>query len=314
MPKGVERVPDLPPLKGFSLPEAQAPVSYYATKALAEGDPCSVALVIVQGWGDRPNTFIPEAQSFREAAARMLGADAVQPFVVNPYFPRPSCMRKADVAEDGRAIWNDSWEIPLTKRGSQHDDWRGGGDARGTTMSSFDVIDRIFTALADKTKFPNLRRVVLAGYSAGGQFVGRYVAVGKGKVRDGVEVAYVSMAPSTHLWLDRETVWHYGLKDRPRYSKDITYEQILANLGSRTIWYGCGENDTKGKGKTSLDSCPEAVRQGVNRLDRFRNYEKHVAQFPAWAAHSSFHVIPEIAHKTVVAFQFPDLVRFILDR
>ena len=78
------------------------------------------------------------------------------------------------------------------------------------------MVDRVFAELGDRRRFPNLRKVVLTGFSAGGQFAGRYAAVGKGFVRDGVKVAYVAMAPSTELRFDPDTKWHYGLKNRPR--------------------------------------------------------------------------------------------------
>jgi dienelactone hydrolase len=292
--------------------DMEKPVYYFAAKPLSEGDPCTVAMLVVHGWGGRPTWAAPEALRFREAARKMLGADAVQPFVITPSFPRRVVMKSCGVEEDGRAVWNDSWEVPLTQRGSQHDDWRGGGDARGTKLSSFDVIDRIFAELSDRKRYPNLKRVVLAGFSAGGQFVGRYAAVGKGRVRDGVEVAYMALSPSTELRLDDDVAWHYGLKDRPRYSRDLTRAQIYANLSSRRVWRACGVNDVLGRPHTSLDNCPEANLQGNNRLHRFRNFKEYLKGYPEWQKMVSFYEIPEIGHKCQLAFVDPSFVRFAL--
>ena len=314
VPDGIEVVGPrpLPALNDYTLDGLSAPVHYFAAQPLSAGDPCEVAFVVVHGWGDNPKTPTSEALPFREAARAMLGPEAVQPFVVTASFPRRKLMKHFGLAEDGRAIWNDSWDVPLTERGKPDDDWRGGGDANGTTLSSFDVIDRIFDELSDTNRFPRLRRVVLAGFSAGGQFVGRYAAVGKGKMRKGVELEYMALAPSTELRLDDDIVWHYGLKDRPRYSRNLTREQIYANLSSRRVWRACGVNDIKGRPHTALDSCPEALRQGVNRFVRFRNFEEYLKGFPEWSSQVTFYAIPGIGHECLRAYVDPKFVRFVL--
>ena len=302
----------LPPLADFTVDGLPAPVHYFAAKPLAAGDPCTVAVVVVHGWGDNPAAPTQEALVLREEARKRLGASAVQPFVVTPMFPRRRVMRSWRLDEDGRAIWNDSWEGPLTKRGSADDDWRGGGDARGIQLSSFDVIDRIFSAFSNRQAYPNLKRVVLAGFSAGGQFVGRYAATGKGSVGAGIVLEYMALAPSTELRLDDDTAWHYGIKDRPRYSRHLTREQIYANLSSRRVWRACGVNDTQGVKHTALDSCPEALRQGENRYARFLNFQSYLKDFPEWNRQVSFYTIPGIGHDCLRAFADPHFIDFVL--
>jgi hypothetical protein len=55
------------------------------------------------------------------------------------------------------------------------DSWRFGGGEIGTDkLTSFDFMDEIIRRLARKQIFPNLRSIVVAGYSTGGQFVIRY--------------------------------------------------------------------------------------------------------------------------------------------
>ena len=121
-------------------------------------------------------------------------------------------MEASRCADDGRAIWNDSWGRDLTVPGKAEDD--------------------------------------------------RYVAVGKGVVRDGVEIRYAAMAPSTILRFDPGTPWHYGLKNRPRYSAGLTDAQILRNLTSRKVFRVCGTRDVKVFPFCSLDSCLPAMLQG----------------------------------------------------
>src|SRR4051794_17190200 len=55
------------------------------------------------------------------------------------------------------------------------DSWRSGGTAVShPDLTSFDFVDAILKKLANKTIFPNLKMIVVAGHSAGGQFVARY--------------------------------------------------------------------------------------------------------------------------------------------
>ncbi len=289
-----------------------APVYYRAPHALEKGDLCTLAVVLIHGWGGGCGTSM-ELGPLRNTLAVAVGTNSAAPYVIEPQFPRREIMKLKGLQEDGRAVWNDSWGKDYAKRGLPDDDWRGGGDAVGLKLSSFEVIDGLFSVLGDRRLYPNLKRVVMTGFSAGGQFVGRYVAVGKGFVRDGVDVAYAAMAPSTELLLDPNVRWHYGLKDRPRYAAHISAEQILANLSSRRVWRGCGTEDVLGVPYTALDSCPEAMAQGPNRYMRFRNFERYVARYPEWAARVSFHAFAGIGHKTVLAHTDPAFIAFVVE-
>ena len=150
----------------------------------------------------------------------------------------------------------------------------------------------------------------MSGFSAGGQFVGRYVAVGKGAVRDGVEIRYAAMAPSTELRFDENTMWHYGLRDRPRYSRGLTTAQIYANLSSRRVFRACGTADCKTGG--ALDICPEAAAQGNNRYDRFLCFQRYLESYPEWRRMVSFHSFPGMAHEWFRAYEQESLVRYAL--
>jgi pimeloyl-ACP methyl ester carboxylesterase len=90
-------------------------------------------------------------------------------------------------------------EILWPERG---DTWRSGGMAPGNpTISSFDLVDEIVRKLADKKMFPNLRKIVVTGHSAGGQFATRYEMANKvhGKI-GGVSISYVVANPSSYAW------------------------------------------------------------------------------------------------------------------
>jgi pimeloyl-ACP methyl ester carboxylesterase len=80
--------------------------------------------------------------------------------------------------------------------------WRSGGaTTTNAAISSFDFMDEILRKLADKKTFPNLTRIVVAGHSAGGQFVARYEMANKVHATlPGVSISYVVANPSSYAW------------------------------------------------------------------------------------------------------------------
>lgn len=282
------------PLEGMEIP-----VYYTATKPLTEGYDGELAVIMIQGWHGGVQV-LEEQLALQEA----LG----EAYVISPMYPRTEMMETFKIAKDGRAIWNDSWPLDLTIPGVPDDDWRGGGDAGGTELSSFDVIDTLFSRLSDRRRFPNLKRVALVGFSAGGQFVGRYVAVGKGVVGDGISLVYAAMAPSTFLRLDAEATWHYGIKNRPRYCRGVSEEQMLENLRSRRCLHACGLADTL---EGSLDKTTFAMKQGKNRLERYENFCAEVEADARWRESVVFHTFEGIGHEVNKAYVDPFFVSYV---
>ena len=296
----------------FELTHNPAVVYYDAPHSLKCGSGCEVAVVLVHGWGGGV-CVAAEMKPLMDALKAAAGSDREPPYVIAPLFPRREKYEFAAYRVGDRAVWNDSWGEDETRPCLAADDWRGGGDAVGTKFSSFDALDMILSALSDRTRFPNLRRIALTGFSAGGQFADRYAAVGKGEVREGVTLEYASMAPSTNFRFDPGTPWLYGLKGRPRYSADLTESRILANLKSRRVWRACGTRDVKVAPFTSLDSTPAAMLQGKNRYERFLNYRTYLEDnCPEWAAQTVFHELKGVAHDTVFAHTERAFIDYVL--
>jgi len=83
------------------------------------------------------------------------------------------------------------------------DSWRSGGTAANNDkLTSFDFIDEVLRKLARKEIFPNLKHIVVAGHSAGGQFVNRYEMANTVHEKLGVPVTYVVANPSSYAYLD----------------------------------------------------------------------------------------------------------------
>lgn len=284
----------------FQLEGVEPAVYYTAPTPLADGFDGELAIIMLQGWHGGVQV-LPEYLALQAAIS--------EAYVISPMYPRTEMTEQFGIEPDGRAIWNESWNPQdLSKPGTPDDDWRGGGDANGTELSSFDIIDLLFAKLSDKDKFPNLKRIALVGFSAGGQFVGRYVAVGKGEVREGIELVYAAMAPSTFLTLNEEDTWHYGLNNRPRYSRDLTTEQILNNLRTRRCLHGCGVLDTL---SGSLDQTPCAMKQGENRYIRFQNFQNTVNADPEWSKSVVFYTFENIGHEASKAYADPFFADFV---
>lgn len=211
------------------------------------------------------------------------------------------------------------------------DTWRSGGDAIGNTkLSSFDFMDEILRRLARKEVFPNLKTIVLAGHSAGGQFVIRYEMLNQVHDRLGVPVSYVVANPSSYAYVDelRPTpgassatasisqqvspanptpafaafgdaknctgfaTWPYGLKDRIRYSAGLADEQVEKQLVSRPVTYLLGEADVLPLGVFDT-SCP-AMAQGPTRLARGMAFYRYVNE--NLHAHHRMTVVPFCGH------------------
>ena len=277
------------------------PAVYYgASRPIEKGFDGTMAIILIHGWGGGTDT----GQIPVDLQERLQG-DAI---VLTPLYPRTEIMEEKGVAMDGRAIWNESWSKILTEPGRPDDDWRGGGDAVGTTLSSYDVIDTLLARLSDKKLFPHLKRVVLTGFSAGGQFVGRYVAVGKGQVASHLRLVYVAMAPSTYLLPEDDVIWHYGLKGRPRYSRDLTKDQIMANLRGRRCLHGCGDKDVL---DAALDMTPAAMGQGRNRYLRFQHFQEVVGADCRWKKKVTFYTFEGIGHQAAKAYADPFYLNYI---
>jgi pimeloyl-ACP methyl ester carboxylesterase len=145
------------------------------------------AVVLVHGAGRDADNYFQHV-----LAAAFLGGALDTTVVISPRFASTNngC---ADKIADREA----AWECGGPAR------WTSGGDAVGTLgVTSFDAMDAILTRLAKREAFPNLRSIVLAGHSAGGQFVSRYEMSNQVHDKLGVPLTYIVANPSSYAYLD----------------------------------------------------------------------------------------------------------------
>jgi hypothetical protein len=213
------------------------------------------------------------------------------------------------------------------------DSWRSGGAALSDpSLASFDFADAILERLADKRMFPNLKVIVVAGHSAGGQFVNRYQMSSKVADSLGVPVQFVVANPSSYAWPvakrliprgvgSREAAalawkdeaphtgftfgpfdkakapdydhWPYGLEQRVGgYTASLSDETLRHNLVTRHITYLLSQVDTLPLG--GFDGSPGAMAQGATRRQRGEALVDYL--HTVMGATSAVIIVPECGH------------------
>lgn len=166
--------------------------------------------------------------------------------------------------------------------------WRTGGPSTANEkLTTFDMMDDILRRLARKDSFPNLRMIVVAGHSAGGQFVNRYQMSNRVHETLSVPVRYVVSNPSSYAWIDASRPgdtskcaqynrWPYGFENRSGYAARVSDEDLRKQLASRPATYLLGEIDILPLG--GFDSSCPAMAEGPTRLARGQAFGKYVNQ------------------------------------
>jgi hypothetical protein len=180
------------------------------------------------------------------------------------------------------------------------DSWRSGGTSASTDkLTSFDFVDELLRKLAKRDAFPNLRAIVVAGHSAGGQYVNRYSMANQVHDTLGLPITYIVANPSSYAWLDasRPTSaeatafgpfanadkcanfdrWPYGLEIRTGgYTAKQSDDQLKKQLAARPVTYLLGEIDILPLG--GFDSSCSAMAQGPTRRARGEAFARFVNQ------------------------------------
>ncbi|HJZ77340.1 MAG TPA: alpha/beta fold hydrolase [Vicinamibacterales bacterium] len=264
------------------------------------------ALVMVHGAGRDADNY------FRTAIAAAFLAGALDDtIVVSPRFAS-----KGGGCNDMLAQDEVSWPC-------NGDSWRSGGAAdKDGKLTSYDFADAILKKFANKRNFPNLKAIVVAGHSAGGQFVNRYEMANQVHDALGIPITYVVANPSSYAYLDptRPSAaasgatefrpfgdgrncttydkWPYGLQGRTGYASRTTDDVLKKQLVARPTTYLVGELDTLPL--AGFDSSCPAMAQGANRNLRGQAWGKYVNE--KLGAHHMTTVVPLCGHNARCMF------------
>lgn len=175
-------------------------------------------------------------------------------------------------------------------------------------VSSFQVLDDLLRWLNDKTQFPNLKHVVMAGHSAGGQLLQRYAVLNSQDAllkANGITFTYVIANPSSYLYFtpDRPTTlggfspradikgydnYKYGIQgiaQLPYFNSSVPAAlqgdptALFNRYAKRRVAYLLGAADTDPHLRP-LDKTPPAEAQGNSHYSRgvnYINYEEFLA-------------------------------------
>ena len=236
------------------------------------------ALVVVHGAERSAAT----SYNIATDAARIAG-EAANTLVIAPRFAANVGKACSDELGQNELNWN--CDVVLT-------DWRAGGLAINfQEIASFDVMDDILRILNQKDLFPNLRAIVVAGHSAGGQFVTNYQMANR--VHDSLDVkpTYVAANASAYAYPDQDRPlpsklegcgsyadWPFGLAKRVGYAARLSESELSRQAIQRSATYLVGQMDVGILDKGGFYAKCEGQAQGMHLQSRGMEFAKHMRE------------------------------------
>jgi len=258
-------------------------------------------LIVVHGRLRNAQTYLQSGID----AAEHAGVSA-NTLVIAPQFLNASDIKRNHL--DGQVLrWNGN-------------DWMAGEPSTGPgQISSYGALDQIIKHLGNRTLFPALKEIVVAGHSGGGQVVQRFALTGHDHPtlkNEGIRLRYVVANPSSYAYFSRQRPvqfdtascpgfndWKYGLQHLPAYAKGQSVEQLEQAYVSRDITYLLGQQDTD-PNHPALDKSCAAETQGAYRLIRGHNYFDYLKQRHPQLSHTLVEV-PGVGHNGDGMFTSP---------
>jgi pimeloyl-ACP methyl ester carboxylesterase len=245
-----------------------------------------------------------------EESASMAGSSGHGSLLIAPQF-----LNESDVA---------AYRLPADVLRWRKSAWESGQPAAGPApVSSFEVLDALIEKLCDRTVFPNLKTIVVAGHSAGGQIVQRYAVVGKAvqlAASNGIRVRYVVANPSSYVYFSNErpdnavapfrftpsqisdcanlNQWKYGVSAGPPYVGAVTetaWVQIEEEYARRDVIYLLGTADTDPH-HPELDRSCGGEAEGPTRFVRGQAYFAYLRARHMSGWNQRLWYVPHVGH------------------
>jgi pimeloyl-ACP methyl ester carboxylesterase len=289
----------------ISFPQGSGQLALYTEGDLSAPHPGILrAIIVFHGLHRDPSTYMQDVDEARTDA----GAAGENTLLIAPQFLNDEDARAHDLPADVLR-----WHL---------NQWEAGEPAIGpAAISSYDAIDAILALLSNRTLFPNLREIVLAGHSGGGQVVQRYAVVGHriaAVEKAGIALRFVVANPSSYVYFDdyrpvpavprgckEFNAWKYGFLLAPPYLGSPSSSTALETAYvSRRVTYLLGAKDDDPNGP-DIDKTCAAEAQGPTRLRRGLNYFKYLQSRHNTGLNHRVFVVPGVAHDAHGMFTSP---------
>jgi pimeloyl-ACP methyl ester carboxylesterase len=255
----------LAPLQfAVTTPQGSGRALYFSNGSLDGDKNATRALIVVHG-------ILRDADYYYDTGMEAVHDQGLSDvIVISPQFVEPGDLKGQNVPADTLR-----WEST----------WPGGSPAVAPApISSYAVFDAIVERLSDRSRFPKIQEIVIAGHSAGGQIVQRYATVGKARELDDgatVPVHLIVANPSSYFYFSDDRPvhvancpnfnhWRYGITGAPTYVSG-TDEELEEQYVHRRVTYLLGTADTN-PNEDDLDRTCAGEAQGPYRFARGKNY------------------------------------------
>ena len=281
---------------------------YYSNLSLNEvHDDTKLAIVVLHGASRNADDYYDRMY----AIVNGVGMDST--IIIAPQFLRTGDLDVHNLSEDV-LYWTNTtnWTAGYTSGNTSNHN-------RPFTISSYSIMDTLLYRLAMNN--PILNQMVFVGFSAGGQFVNRYV--GGNDVTERIfqefnlSIRYIVGSPSSYLYMNDErriqgTVdqfavpsgcsgyndYKYGLDDLNNYMSNAGSDSIRIRYSRREVIYLIGGSDDAG-----TTDC-QSMAQGNHRYERsiiYFNYLQYYFSSEILGRHQHA-IIPNIDHDSYNIF------------
>lgn len=313
-----------------------AKLAYYSSHGdisnLGQSDGIQMALIVIHGAGRNADDYYCSATAAVGLQQRYPSESVL---VIAPRFTS-TADAPISLNEGGTPLlWRDEGDGP----------WRYGASAvlpeEAIHISSFDTIDRIVTLLNNNTDFPNLKRIVIAGHSSGGQFVQRYALLASfwnvqrmsGVVANPSNYAYLTpLRLINGTWripnkdkCSQYNEWEYGLenggdmivpyKDEALKKLDYNITALIQRFGNRKVSYLAGEADRCNVSESQhhngwcfshgLETSCADMLQGTTRWERNLRHVASLRKLGVSSKTQERRVVPGVGHDHSLIFTSP---------
>ena len=281
---------------------------YYSNLSLNEiHDDTKLAIVVLHGASRNADDYYDRMN----AIVNGVGMDST--IIFAPQFLRTGDLNGNNLSEDV-LYWTNT-----TNWTAGYNSGNTSTHARPFTISSYSIMDTLLYRLAMNN--PRLDQMVFVGFSAGGQFVNRYV--GGNNVTEiifqefNLSIRYIVGSPSSYLYMNGErriegTVdqfavpsgcsgyndYKYGLDDLNNYMSIAGTDSIRIRYSRREVIYLIGGSDDEG-----TTDC-QSMAQGNHRYERsiiYFNYLQYYFSSGILGRHQHA-IIPNIDHDSYNIF------------